>query len=462
MRRLAAILFASAVMPVSGQWNVRAVIPEARSSGAGVLVGSNFYCFGGATVGDFNNMTAWRYYIPTNQWFPIAAMPTSGVGNGGVNSIDAAAIGTDIYVVGGYTGSTGLSRLLKYSTTGNTWVTVTTDPLSTNIFSNAAISLAGKFYALGGNQGAGVVSRNCYVYDPLAAAGSRWSSIPMLNIARRYACAMTDGVRIYAMGGLSGAGTELSSAEMWQPGDASWTLLPNMSRGRGGAGAFSRFGRPYVVGGGFNAPVNTGEMYDGSAWSSNLSLVNTSRTFAHDSTNRFFAKAGGWNGGYSNITELLDLATAVTAMTLTKGFFMAGNDPANLKFADDARVEIRPGPVLTTADRQTSLTLDGAASSATAPLSVKVGLECSATVSNVTQWVEAYNWVNGTWVQVDQRVLATTDAAVELTLPAPLGRFVSNSGAVRLRLSHKAGGPTLIFPWRALLDEVTWRIDFGS
>jgi hypothetical protein len=458
MRKLCLALLVAAAGGCFAQWVAKANAPEARAFGAGAVVGNVFYYLGGTTVGTLNNVTCWKYDIATNTWSAIASMPNIGTGNGGVTNVDAAVIGTDIYLPGGYSGIQGTDRLLKYSTTANTWTDITSDPVPTKVWSNATVVMGGKLYILGGNQNTGVTSANCYVYNPSFPAGLRWSSIAPMSLGRRYPGAMTDGSYIYVAGGLNSSSVDLDSGERYDPISDSWQALPIMGRHRGGPGMFSIFGRPYVVGGGFSSLTATGEVLSGGAWASDASLASASRSFAHDGNARFLVKAGGWNGAYMNNTEVLDLATPAASLTMLKGSFTSGGTVANLKFSDDLRAEMKPGLIFSSADKPIQLQVDSAPVTGT-PASVAVSVESQATSTGVQQVIEAFNWVSSTWVSVDTRNISTSDAALLLNLPAPYGRFFNGSGVARLRISFKSTLVVFSYPWLARLDEVTWRVN---
>lgn len=461
MKRAGVLLLAGLGVCAQGQWVTKAIVPEARSTPAGAIIGSTFYYFGGFTVNNFNNVTAWKFSIPLNMWSPMASLPNIGVGNGGVSNVDAAAIGTDIYLPGGYNGTTGTNRLLKYDSTTNTWSTIASDPVPVNVFGNATVALNGKLYVLGGNQASGVLSTNCYVYNPSASAGQRWQTIAPMPLARKYAGAAVIGNQIYLMGGLNSSNVDLDTVAVYNAGTNTWSASPppNMMLHRGGPGGFNYFGKPYVVGGGVASLTATGELLSNGSWVAGPALNNAMRTFAYDGNARFFVKAGGWNGAVSNITEVYDTATLPANMTLVRGILLSGS-VADLIYSDDIRVLLRPGVVLSSSERPIQLTINSN-TAPTNPQMISITVESSANQPNVRQYVDAFNFVSSTWVQVDSRTLAMSDQSISLPLPSPYPRFVSSSGVMRIRLSYIPAGPILAYPWQVRVDEMTFSSDPG-
>lgn len=294
--------------PPPPAWVNKAAAPEARSRAAAAMLSGNVVLFaGGETTGGVRNVTCWKYNVFADSWSPVADMPSNGVGNGGVSNLDAAAIGNTAYVIGGFDGVMGYNRVLSYDAVGDSWSEDAGDPCPVAIYAHAVVALAGKIYVLSGNQD-GAVSTACWVYDPAATPGTRWSSIAPMSIERQYPGAAVVNGKIVVAGGI-GATTaeERNSAEEYDPGSNTWSALANMSASRGGTTLFDYAGQPYVATGGWATYLNSGERYSAGAWAAAQSVGTGVRTVAYDANATYLVKIAGWNGNYSNVTEVLTL-----------------------------------------------------------------------------------------------------------------------------------------------------------
>lgn len=286
------------------QWSAVAPAPESRSRPAGALVGDTFYLMGGETAGGARNVTCWKLDIPGNTWSSIADMPHNGSGNGGVSNIDAAALGTDIYLIGGYNGAAGSTRVLRYDTVGDTWTEETGDPCPVAVYANACVAAGGKIYVIGGNQG-GAVSGGVQIYDPSAASGSRWSTGASMSVARQYPGSCEIGGMVYVAGGIGTSTTDQkTSAEVYDPGSNTWTTLASMSLGRGGPALYNLGGKPYCVAGGWSQYYTSSELLDEGLWSAGDPCNVGVRTLAFDGNESYLVKSCGWSGAYRNDTEV--------------------------------------------------------------------------------------------------------------------------------------------------------------
>jgi hypothetical protein len=68
-------------------------------------------------------------------------------------------------------------------------------------------------------------SAQTWIFDPMAAPGTRWTQGPDLNLARGYITPAVLGGRVYAIGGDQNIGGTLfavATVEAWKPGTAAW------------------------------------------------------------------------------------------------------------------------------------------------------------------------------------------------------------------------------------------------
>jgi N-acetylneuraminic acid mutarotase len=146
------------------------------------------------------------------------------------SNICAATMGTDIYVPGGYdVGGIYLSTLQVYHTLTDTWETITTDPLPAPRLGPGCAALNGKLYVFGGSDG--TYQSTAYVYDPMAAAGSRWTQINSMTYPRAYLAGVTVNGKVYAVGGLDAGLTNLPYVEAYNPSDGMWHTVARPTRG---------------------------------------------------------------------------------------------------------------------------------------------------------------------------------------------------------------------------------------
>ena len=88
-------------------------------------------------------------------------------------------------------------------------------------------------YVFGGSA-SGTLSSATYIYDPAAAAGTRWTTGADAPVAGAYGDAITVGDHIY-YAGMSGATVDLADVYRYDPVADSWTTMPSLNTPRGGA-----------------------------------------------------------------------------------------------------------------------------------------------------------------------------------------------------------------------------------
>jgi PKD repeat protein len=125
--------------------------------------------------------------------YQVVTVPDDGNGNG-----------PGFYIIGGRTDAGGQSNVVQvYYPETNTTATIATDPYPpTGAPSPGGVVYAGsKIYVFGGFDGL-VMYGFTYVYDPAAAAGSRWTNLgTSLPTPRSYISTVAIGNLIYAIGG---------------------------------------------------------------------------------------------------------------------------------------------------------------------------------------------------------------------------------------------------------------------
>ena len=284
----------------SGQPSWKSIAPInglGRSRPAAAAVNGKIYLIGGEISGGVAN-TVDKYNPITNTWtVQTGLMPTPA------SNICAAAIGTDIYVVGG-----GLNTLQAYHTTSDTWSIVTTDPLPQALRGPGCAALNAKLYVFGGSS-AGSYQSAAYVYDPAAAAGSRWTIFQPMSLERGYLAGVAANGKIFAIGGSNSASANLNYVEAYDPADGYWHPVTHMQEARGGPGVFAVGNTIYACGGGWSTYLDSCEVYDTTqgyfgSWATHPAiLIEGRRTFGYANIGPVLYAIAGWNGSYLTSAE---------------------------------------------------------------------------------------------------------------------------------------------------------------
>ncbi|MDM4721014.1 S8 family serine peptidase [Micromonospora sp. WMMA1363] len=119
--------------------------------------------------------------------------------------------------------------------------------LPTAVFDNAAASLDGRVYSVGGGSGTGTEGK-AWVYDPDTDA---WSALPDLPTVRAKPAVAAVGGKLYAFGGWSAGGNPVASVDVLDPGAGTWSTLPGVTNPTpvAAAGTAVAGGKVYLVGG---------------------------------------------------------------------------------------------------------------------------------------------------------------------------------------------------------------------
>lgn len=144
----------------------------------------------------------------------------------------------------------------------------------------------------------------------------------------------------------------------------------------------------------------------------------------------------------------------------------AGENPlgnvASLLTSDDNRYTIQPGPVFSTNQYPIRLILDGTLAEGQVLNELCFQIESSASVANISQRVELFDFESGSYVLVDEREATTADSVLYLSAPYNANRFVQagngNPRVVRARVQFKQAGAVFIYPWRGQIDFAGWKV----
>lgn len=222
-------------------WRELTPIPVARSEFAATAIGTNIYVAGGFE--SEGRLT--RFDTETGQWHELTPMPE------GVHHAGVAAIDSTIYVVGGHLldGHNSVDNVWAYDVATDTWQELAHLPTARGALGLVAVD--GLLYAIGGAElhlggpATGVVE----IYDP---ATDSWSSGVELPTPREHLAVVALSGLIYAVGGRANQdeGDEFASAnEVYDPDARTWTELAPLPVPRGGLTGLAVVNRIVVSGG---------------------------------------------------------------------------------------------------------------------------------------------------------------------------------------------------------------------
>lgn len=222
--------------------------------------GHALYVFGGWGIDSKILDESWRYNPARDTWTALAPMPQP------MTNMDAACIGSMIYLVGGYAEKNDeyghTNNFFIYDTLEDVWIARTWP----SVASPATAVWNGKLYVFGGFPGP---SRKTFMYDPIEET---WHG-PLTDMPKPagYGDAVTVGDYIYYIGGVDEDVERL--VHRYDPASDTWDArstklkLSRMSSLAVWYGSYL-----YVVGGGdisysYNwKPWKTSEVYDTSQW----------------------------------------------------------------------------------------------------------------------------------------------------------------------------------------------------
>lgn len=237
-------------------------LPGGRASMAVAAVGLNLYLIGGETadgvVASVNAFDTTEYV-----WREVAAKPTA------VADASAAVLFGEIYVPGGRMADGQPTNVVEaYSPANNAWRPIAALPQP--IAGGLALSDGSFLYLFGGWNGERYLDTS-YVYDPGTDSWRPLTSMP-LSLAFAAGGALTG--KLFVAGGYDGQ-SELQTCLSYESSAEEWATCPDMLLPRGGAAAAVLVNKLYVIGGGLldGNRVAFSEFYDVN--SSTWQVVNT-------------------------------------------------------------------------------------------------------------------------------------------------------------------------------------------
>jgi uncharacterized repeat protein (TIGR03803 family) len=216
----------------SGTRFLLATVPAGASDGAVTV-----------TTGS-TTLTSLQTFIVHNSWSSGAALPTARMGAA------AGAIGSDIYVIGGYTLNGAIGNNDIYNPEKNTWTSGAADPNPRAFAAYAVVNK--KLYMFGGSNGSALLSV-AEAYDP---ATNTWSTLASVPYVSETASAVADKDVIYVIGGQDYS-AYLTTVESYNTTTNTWTAEAPLPDAQGWA-AVGLLGTTVVAADGSNGSINLG------------------------------------------------------------------------------------------------------------------------------------------------------------------------------------------------------------
>ena len=359
------------------------------------------------------------------------------------------------------------------------WVARYNGPGNSTEFSNAlAVDGAGNVYVTGSSWGSGTDFDYATVkYD---ANGS-------LLWVRRYngqgngndfasALAVDGGGSVYVTGSSDGSGTsrDYATVKYATNGSLLWVQRYNgPGNGTDNANALAVDGAGSVYVTGDSDGSGTGRDYATVKYDANGILLwemryngpgngtDNASSLAVDGAGRVYVT--GWSDGsgtgrdYATIKYSQFVEVPPHSFSLFRGI-LTGGALSDLFHSDDKWIRVRPGITLNQAERQVQLIVIGTAPTET-PIGLGFRLEAHASINNIGQWIELWNYDTSSWEEVDFMIATTVDSMVEVSITVDPGRFIeAGTKQMIAKISYKEAGIVLTFPWLISFDQTVWII----
>jgi N-acetylneuraminic acid mutarotase len=242
LARLVAAALLTMILPASATadidpWTSAPAMRDGHAAHAVVVAGGSILAIGG--TGRKGTPVSSVERFDGRRWRLETRLPVTG----GLNATAAVAIGSKIYVIGGFegTGNTPSALVHVYDLATRTWSQAA--PLPSPRGGHAAVVLAGRIHVLGGGNSVSTLADHS-VYEP---ESDRWTPAAPLRRSKGSPAAVVLGGRIYAIGGRSGT-SDFGDVEIYDPATDRWTRGPSIPpRGATGAAVYGR--SIYVFGG---------------------------------------------------------------------------------------------------------------------------------------------------------------------------------------------------------------------
>jgi hypothetical protein len=269
---------------ISVDQRVERSLPEPRQEVAAAASDAvGLWVVGGFTGERVSSPSVFRF--DGSRWHAAPPLPL------GLDHPAAAALGSVVYVAGG--NSNGRTSGRVFALPGPREVA----PLRHARAGLALIAVAGRLYAVGGNDQNGNVGP-AEEYDP---ARDGWRELPPLPRPRNHVAGFTYGDRVCVAGGRS---PNTADVDCWDPAGDRWTKLPGLPKPTSGAGGGNLNGRVYVAGGedpGNGTIVDQLAVLTGGTWSATRMVGPRHGIALAAYHGRLWACGGGSRAGFGTV-----------------------------------------------------------------------------------------------------------------------------------------------------------------
>jgi Kelch motif/Galactose oxidase, central domain len=210
--------------PAGLSWRTLTPAPSQRTEVTAAAVGGDVYLIGGYRGDGATVPTVQVYDTRRNRWRAGPDLPVA------VNHAMAASVGGAIEVFGGYLASGGPSAA-AFRLDGGRWRRLADLPAGRA--AGTAVATGGKVYLAGGI-GPDGLARTMLVFD---AAANRWLVAPGPPTPREHLGGAAADGKVYTVGGRARGRGDLDAAEVFDPATARWSALAPLPTRRGGLGA---------------------------------------------------------------------------------------------------------------------------------------------------------------------------------------------------------------------------------
>ncbi|KAM4721951.1 actin-binding protein IPP isoform 1-T2 [Rhinophrynus dorsalis] len=234
----------------SQYWSTVSSLHQARSGMSVAVLEGRIYVIGGEK--DSMIFDCVECYDPVNkQWTAVSSMnqPRCGLGVCACHGV--------IYALGGWVGAEIGNSIERFSPEENTWQEV--GYMIVPRYNFACCERQGMIYVVGGMSHEGTELRSAEVYDPI---GKRWMSLPPMSTCRAYLGVASLNDCLYAVGGWNERQDALNTVEKFSFEEEQWVEVAPMKNPRAGVSVVCVNGLLYAAGGratiqNFSAPVTS-------------------------------------------------------------------------------------------------------------------------------------------------------------------------------------------------------------
>jgi N-acetylneuraminic acid mutarotase len=216
----------SVAQPSPGQWRREPEMLTPRAAHAVAATTDAIYVLGGTGSDGKPVLDVERFDGKT--WSRETSLPGEGV-----NAPAAAAIGDNVFLIGGFGTTTNrpVTSVRRYNTKTHQWTDAA--PLPAPRGGHAAVVMNGRIHVLGGGNSISTISDHS-VYDPQANA---WTDGAPLPRSLGSPAAVVLGTTLYSIGGRSGP-NDFGDVYLYDSSTRTWTPGASIDpRGTGGAAA---------------------------------------------------------------------------------------------------------------------------------------------------------------------------------------------------------------------------------